>query len=203
MARISKDPEERRQELVQTAYELFKEKGYDNVNVSDIVGKVGVAQGTFYYYFKTKLDVLNAVIDLHMQYYAAAIEAIANDPSLTPMEKVQAAIVSSKRTDESERSILELLNSNESFVTHKKFMAEMRMVAPPMAKIVEEGVRAGVFKMNNPRETVELMLYMWGCMEDALKLSRDQDEYHRKVQAAEDIMAKVLGIESGKVKLVP
>jgi len=203
MARISKDPEERRQELVQTAYELFKEKGYDNVNVSDIVGKVGVAQGTFYYYFKTKLDVLNAVIDFHMQYYVTALEAIANDPRLTPIEKVQATIDSSRRTDESERNILELLNSNESFVTHKKFMAEMRMVAPPMAKIVEEGVRAGVFKMNNPRETVELMLYMWGCAGDALKLSRDQDEYRRKVQAMEDIMAKVLGIESGKIKWAP
>ncbi len=203
MARISKDPEERRREIVQTAYELFKEKGYDNVNVSDIVGKVGVAQGTFYYYFKTKLDVLNAVIDFHMQYYVAALEAIAKDPGLTPIEKVQATIVSSRRTDEAERNILELLNSNESFVTHKKFMAEMRMVAVPMAKIVDEGVRAGVFQVRNPRETVELMLYMWGCMEDSLKLSKDREEYLRKVQAAEDIMAKVLGIKEGSVKMFP
>ncbi len=203
MARISKDPEERRREIVQTAYELFKEKGYDNVNVSDIVGKVGVAQGTFYYYFKTKLDVLNAVIDFHMQYYVAALEAIAKDPGLTPIEKVQATIVSSRRTDEAERNILELLNSNESFVTHKKFMAEMRMVAVPMAKIVDEGVRAGIFQVRNPRETVELMLYMWGSMEDSLKLSKDREEYLRKVQAAEDIMAKVLGIKEGSVKMFP
>ncbi len=203
MARISKDPEERRQELVQAAYELFKEKGYDQVNVSDIVGRVGVAQGTFYYYFKTKLDVLDAVIDLHMQYYVDALDAIADDPGLTPMEKVQATIVSSARTDEAERRILELLNSNEGFVTHKKFMAEMRMIAPPMAKIVEEGVRTGVFKVRNPRETVELMLYMWGCIGDALKLSRDHDEYLRKVQALEDITAKVLGIKEGSIKLSP
>jgi AcrR family transcriptional regulator len=203
MARISKDPEERKQEIVQAAYELFKEKGYDNVNVSDIVEKVGVAQGTFYYYFKTKLDVLDAVIDFHMLYYVKALEEIANDPGLTPIEKVQATIVSSARTDEAERNILEILNSNESFVSHKKFMAEMHMIAPPMAKIVEEGVRVGEFKVRNPRETVELMLYMWGCIGDALKLSRDNDEYNRKVQALEDITSKVLGIKEGSIKLAP
>jgi AcrR family transcriptional regulator len=203
MARISKDPEERRQELVQTAYELFKEKGYEQVNVSDIVGKVGVAQGTFYYYFKTKLDVLNAVIDLYMRQYRVEIGEIADDAKLTPMEKVQAAISSAMRTEESEKSFINLLNSNENFLTHKKFMAEMRKSVPLMTKIVEEGVADGTFEVLQPRETVELMLYMWGCINDSLKISKDDDERCRKIQAAEDIITKVLGIKGGRVKLAP
>jgi AcrR family transcriptional regulator len=203
MARISKDPEERRQELVQTAYELFKEKGYEHVNVSDIVGKVGVAQGTFYYYFKTKLDVLNAVIDLYMQQYRAEIGKIADDVSLTPLEKVQAAISSAIRTEEAEKGFLDLLYSNESFLTHQKFMAEMRKSVPLMAKIIEEGVADGTFKVLYPRETVELLLYMWGCITDSLRISNDDDERRRKVRAAEDIIMKVLGIKGGSVKLAP
>jgi AcrR family transcriptional regulator len=203
MARISKDPEERRQELVQTAYELFKEKGYEHVNVSDIVDKVGVAQGTFYYYFKTKLDVLNAVIDLYMQHYVVAIEALAGDAGLDPLEKVQAAISSTMKRGESEKSFIDLLNSNENFVTHQKYMAEMRKIVPPMTKIIDEGVRDGTFEVRHPRETVELMLYMWGCMGDSLVLANDRNEYRRKIQAAEDIITKALGIKGDRVKLTP
>ncbi len=49
MVRISKDPEERKNEIVDAAEELFVTKGYEKTSISDIVKKVGVAQGLFYY----------------------------------------------------------------------------------------------------------------------------------------------------------
>jgi len=201
MARISKDPEERRQELVQAAYELFKEKGYDQVNVSDIVGRVGVAQGTFYYYFKTKLDVLNAAIDLYLRQYRIELDEIADDAGLNPLEKVQATISFALKTEVSEKNFINLLNSNENFLTHKRFMDEMRKGVPAMARIIEEGVKDGTFEVRHPRETVELMLYMWGCINYSLEISKDDDERRRKVRAAEDIITKVLGIKGGRGEL--
>jgi AcrR family transcriptional regulator len=50
--RVTKDPEIRRKELMDAAEKLFLEHGYEETAVSDIVKKTGVAQGTFYYYFK-------------------------------------------------------------------------------------------------------------------------------------------------------
>lgn len=50
MARTTKEPEERRRELIACAQTLFYTKGYEGTSVSDIVNAVGVAQGTFYYY---------------------------------------------------------------------------------------------------------------------------------------------------------
>ena len=43
-----KDPETRRSELINAAEELFLANGYEETAVSDIVRKIGVAQGTFY-----------------------------------------------------------------------------------------------------------------------------------------------------------
>ena len=63
MARISKPPEERRQELIETARELFMSQGYEKTMVGDIVRQVGVAQGLFYYYFRSKQDIFLAVIN--------------------------------------------------------------------------------------------------------------------------------------------
>ncbi len=62
MPRISKSPDERRSELVAAAQQLFYTKGYERTSVSDIVKAVGVAQGTFYYYFGSKQAILGALV---------------------------------------------------------------------------------------------------------------------------------------------
>ncbi|MCT4604561.1 MAG: TetR/AcrR family transcriptional regulator [Marinisporobacter sp.] len=44
--------------VFETATELIKEKGYDNVTVSEICKKAGVAKGTFYVHYKSKEDII-------------------------------------------------------------------------------------------------------------------------------------------------
>lgn len=44
--------------VFETASELIKEKGYDNVTVSQICNKAGVAKGTFYVHYKSKEDII-------------------------------------------------------------------------------------------------------------------------------------------------
>lgn len=44
--------------IIQTAINLFKEKGYENVTVDEITTQVGIAKGTFYNYFESKGDLL-------------------------------------------------------------------------------------------------------------------------------------------------
>jgi len=63
--RITKDPDVRRQELLDLAKRLFLEKGFDKVSVREIVNEsesMG-SPGLFYYYFKSKKDIYQAVID--------------------------------------------------------------------------------------------------------------------------------------------
>lgn len=58
MKRISKAPEERKKEIIDKAIELVEQNGYDNTSVKDIVQSLDIAQGLFYYYFKSKDDLL-------------------------------------------------------------------------------------------------------------------------------------------------
>ena len=59
----SKPPAERRKELVDTAAELFAQRGYESVSVRDILAEVNGAPGMFYYYFKSKQDIYLAVME--------------------------------------------------------------------------------------------------------------------------------------------
>ena len=61
--RIVKQPDERKSEIIKTAGRLFLQKGVHNTKISEIVETIGVAKGLFYYYFKSKDDVISAVIE--------------------------------------------------------------------------------------------------------------------------------------------
>ncbi len=50
--------------LIDAAVKVFSEKGYFNTRVSDIVKEAGVAQGTFYIYFKSKEDAFLFIVNM-------------------------------------------------------------------------------------------------------------------------------------------
>jgi TetR/AcrR family transcriptional regulator, fatty acid metabolism regulator protein len=58
--------EERFDQILAAAREEFSEKGYHNTSVSDIVKRCGVAQGTFYLYFKSKREIFGSLLSLFM-----------------------------------------------------------------------------------------------------------------------------------------
>ncbi len=88
LARVSKQPEERRQELVDAARALFESQGYERTAVSDIVHRVGVAQGLFYYYFHSKQDIFLAVIDQFIQAHIEALASELRDASLPTLSRI-------------------------------------------------------------------------------------------------------------------
>ncbi len=58
--------EANRQHIVETANRLFYQRGYNQTSFSDIADAAKIPRGNFYYYFKTKDDILAAVIDHRM-----------------------------------------------------------------------------------------------------------------------------------------
>lgn len=55
--------EENRARIVDAAIELFYKKGFANTSFAEIARRAGVPKGNFYFYFPSKDDILNAVID--------------------------------------------------------------------------------------------------------------------------------------------
>lgn len=59
-----------RQQILDTAYDLFATKGWDSTNLQDIADQLGITRGPIYYYFKSKLDLFNAVVEYSIGNYA-------------------------------------------------------------------------------------------------------------------------------------
>jgi AcrR family transcriptional regulator len=55
--------QERRTQLIETALKLFAEQGMEHTSIKDIATAAGVAQGLIYHYFRSKDDLLWAIIE--------------------------------------------------------------------------------------------------------------------------------------------
>ncbi|WP_298529068.1 TetR/AcrR family transcriptional regulator [uncultured Ruminococcus sp.] len=62
MGKVDQNKQQKENSLLKTAFEFFTTKGFSKTSISDIVGKAGVAKGTFYLYFKDKYDIRNKLV---------------------------------------------------------------------------------------------------------------------------------------------
>ncbi|MDO5560406.1 MAG: TetR/AcrR family transcriptional regulator [Oscillospiraceae bacterium] len=84
MGKVDQNKQQKQSTLLQTAFELFTTKGVVKTSISDIVSNAGVAKGTFYLYFKDKIDIKNKLI-IHKsnKLFEHALDALDSSPQPT------------------------------------------------------------------------------------------------------------------------
>lgn len=80
--------EDRREELLAAAVEVFLQHGYNAARVSDIVAAAGVAQGTFYLYFRSKTAIFRTLIERFASHFVSIIETNDATAITSPTECV-------------------------------------------------------------------------------------------------------------------
>jgi AcrR family transcriptional regulator len=88
-ARTRLDLDQRRRQLVDIGLELFSERAYDEIAIDDIAAQAGISKGLLYHYFPSKRDFYVAVI---VEAGRELRERTAPDPSLPPLERLNASI---------------------------------------------------------------------------------------------------------------
>ena len=80
-----------RQRIVDAADRLFYSRGYNQTSFSDISDETGIPRGNFYYYFKTKEDILSAVVEARVSEFAQLLEQCTQGSS-DPRERLLALV---------------------------------------------------------------------------------------------------------------
>lgn len=159
MIRVTKDPEERREELVDIAEKLFIEQGYEETAVSDIVKKARVAQGTFYYYFKSKDEVLDAIIDRYLNEIMTIIDKQVHRKDIDAVDKILQLIRGSISFGQTKERMVNYFHEEKN--AHLHFKMEQKIypkLANPLKKIIDQGISEKLFETKYPYETALLIL---------------------------------------------
>ena len=198
MARTVKAPEERRAEITETADRLFREIGYAKCSVETIIREIGVAKGTFYYYFKSKPDILEAIVDRTLSQIVEVAESVANDAALTAMQKMEALLSGSQIGDDDSLEVAEMLHLPENRELHEltNIQTVLRL-SPVLARIVEEGIAEGVFSVECPLETIQFLFAGAQFLTDGDMFGFSEHQLRVRRQVMQTIIEKALGAEPG------
>lgn len=85
------EEENRRVVIIHAAAKLFREKGYDNTRTKDIADAVGMRSGGPFYHFKSKQEILYAVMEVGLRRALAATEEISQRDD-SPIGKLRALV---------------------------------------------------------------------------------------------------------------
>lgn len=89
MTRIKQSPklpaEERREQLLKAAHDLFQKKGYRATTTDEIAKKAGVTKGGLYFHFDSKEDILLAFVREIIDAHAASLSKL-KDRNLSPAD---------------------------------------------------------------------------------------------------------------------
>lgn len=94
---IAEDDGTRRADLIRVSARLFREKGFDGTTVRDIADAVGMRSGSPFYYFKSKQEILAAVMEEGLVAGLNETERIVGS-TLPPREKFRALVRSHLET---------------------------------------------------------------------------------------------------------
>ena len=147
--------------LINTARELFAEKGVNNTTMNDIAVRSGKGRRTLYVYFKSKEEVYTAVIEQELALLINNLEVIVNK-DINPERKIIEYIVTRLNT------INEIVNRNGSLrsVFFNNILevtkARQKINAYELSflrKILQEGISKKVFAVDNVEIASQMILY--------------------------------------------
>jgi len=173
MKRISKKPEERRQEILNKAQSLFLELGYKKTSVEQIITELNLAKGTFYYYFKSKADLLEALADRHAEAHYASWKEIVDRQELDAIQKLNLVFKNSMNLKLENKQLIvaylkAMIDDQNIMLRYKMDEKRNQLASDLLGQVVEQGVREGVLDTPYPRESILMVLKLAGAMTDEL-----------------------------------
>lgn len=190
-----KKGERRKQDLLNIAYRMFIEKGYENTSVDDIIIEAGIAKGTYYYYFESKEATLEAVIEMMIEKAENIAKTALTNP--VPIPQKLASVVYAFRPNKDEIVITDVLERKENIVMHDKIGKKIVEVAVPiLSDIVREGIAQGIFACTNVEERVKMLLIMSQNMFDYGAYS------NKDIEVYVDMLEKSLGAKEGTMSFI-
>ena len=217
MARTVKEHGERRREIVSTAEHLFYQQGYTQTSVRDIIDAVGIAKGTFYHYFDSKVDLLDELVEHIMVQSVALLKPVVADETLDALTKFSRFFerVGNWKVARKEfvLDMMRVLYRDENVLLRSKMIRRStdEIMAPMLCTIIQQGIDEGVFDVAHPRDSAEVVARIGLAYSESFAYALlETDErsallpsMERKTDAYERGIERVLGAPAGSLSIVP
>jgi len=215
MARITKEYHERKNEILDVAQELFLTQGYEKTSVENIIKKVDVAKGTFYYYFESKEDLLDELVKRMTSKIQIEIKKIVEKTDLDAVSKLEKAYSVASNIKLENIHLIKLMSKilyekDNLILRYKVYKSNVELVVPEFAKVIDQGVKDKLFNTPYPYEAAKLFFQLGSILGDTtskLFLELDEkpgniDKLVKEFEVYEDAIERILGAKKGTINIV-
>ena len=201
--RVVKEAEERRNEILDVAQRLFTTKGFDNTSTNDILNEIGIARGTLYYHFKSKEEILDAMIDRTTKQLVDKAKGIVYQKDVPVFERFTSMIFTLNISNSSfGNEILRQVHKPQNALMHQKIEARLLAeVTPLITVLIEDGIKQGMCSTDYPQEVAEMTFVYSNAVLDNLDKYND-DEQNRKINGYIYNLERLLNMEQGSMQKV-
>ncbi|MEK5333430.1 TetR/AcrR family transcriptional regulator [Lysinibacillus sp. FSL W8-0992] len=197
---MRKEAEERRNEILDVADKLFGQKGFDGTSTNEILEKVGIARGTLYYHFKSKEDIMDALIERYTVQILESAKKIAADKNVSVYERIIGVVMALNISDGNGKEVIEHMHKPQNALMHQKIQKVIVNEVPPvLTGVIREGIEQGLFHTPYPYECMEMIVAYTNTVFDDAMVNLTNDEFAGRVQALIFNVERLLGVESGSL----
>lgn len=198
--RIVKEAEERRNEILDVAERLFGTKGFDGTSTTDILNEIGIARGTLYYHFKSKEDILDAMIERMTGSLVAKASEIAGKKDEPVLQRLTQMMLALNVNNDLGHEIMEQVHKPQNALMHQKMQERLLAgVNPIVTALIEEGIVQGICQTDHPAEVAEMTMLYSSTVFDALA-GYSGEERQRKISAFIYNLERLLGMERDSLR---
>lgn len=201
MARPSDNHVNKKRELLAVAEKLFLDKGYEQTSIDDILRESGISKGGFYHYFRSKDEILSESINNIIEESIEYLKPVVEDKKLDAMEKFKLFMRKKAEFQSSKMEYAALLaNILQSDIAQYKYSLLMsQKMVQPFARIIEQGVKEGVFDVDYPLETADILIRTVTSVVQSASYDEylhDERKHRQYLLSLRNLIARTLGISS-------
>ncbi|WP_019636883.1 TetR/AcrR family transcriptional regulator [Paenibacillus fonticola] len=195
MAR-NKYPEQTLEHILSVSAKLFTEKGFEKTSIQDIIDELGMSKGAIYHHFKSKEDILDAVMERQFTYVAQMLEELIHNTRASNAREKLILILEAIVSDPDAHSIDDILSTqikNPQFVM-RGIKIGVNHDAPVIAQLMMEGKQDGSITTDYPIECSEVFMLLVNIWINPVLFERGSNETLQRLKFLQHMM-KLLGAD--------
>lgn len=191
--------QDKRKQIFDALEELMSDVPFKEISVDLIAQKANIGKGSIYYYFESKDEILESLIE--RSYRRAIREYLDNirheQTALGRIKQLFKSVIK-KDFDDSRKNLIITLHLNDDVVLHNKLKAfAVQELSPILTVLLEQGVQDGSIELDYPKESAEIIVSVLTVFLDNTSSPQDISSIKKKLKIFANVLETCLKTQKG------
>jgi len=212
--RTIKKRHERKKEFLKTAQKFFFTQGYEHTTVDAIIKEVGLSKGSFYYYFKSKEDLLDELTKDLINHIFEEVKRIVAKDGLNAVTKLNQSFTAIGSIKLENMALIKTLqkafyDDKNFYFRYKVYQNSTEILAPEFVKIIRQGITEGCFRTPYPDETARMFFELSFILSEKIpkliiemdRLPENAEKIERELENFQFTIERIVGVDNGSIRI--